>query len=197
MLMSAYLYDGDPRFILQYGGNGMATAQTIDPWLVQPLPAFPEYCHFNQAQNAGLVAGVTLTGATSGAVITVGKVALTQGTISSAGMGVLFYRPISGHVVVGENLQLAASTYCVSGSAQRDTPLNKARSILVAVETNAIRYCVGGPIPTTSAGTPASFGVPLSVGQIIVLSGEPTMDTFSWINAVSASNAVLDMVINF
>ena len=197
MYVQAYVYDGDPRFLLQYGGDSLDTATTIDSWLIQPNQKYPFYCHYTQAGNAGLVNGVQLTGATSGAVIKVGHVVLTQGAVASAGMGILFFQFISGKILNGENLQVGGVTYCVAASGQQDAPLTPARSIFVSVETDTIRYCIGGATPTNAAGTPANFGIDLPALSNIVLSSPSSITTFSMLNAASESNATVEMVINF
>jgi len=200
MFMNVYLYDGDPKYTLQYGGDSLDAATMIDNALVNPLQNFPYYCHFNAAANAGLVAGVTLTGQTSGAVIKVGKVVLTQGAVASAGMGILFYTTTtydSARIVSGENLRVGNTTYCVALSGHTDAPMSVARSIFITAETNTIRYCVGGATPTNAGATPASFGVPLTAGQSIVLSSPHELYTFSMINAASGSNAVVNIIVCF
>ena len=191
-------YDGDSKYTLQYGGSSLNTATSFDNWLMQGRQQYPCYIHFNQAASASLVDGVTLTGATSGAKIKVGHVVITQGTAASAGMGVLFYTPLSDTIVVtGENMQVGASTYCVAASNQAYTPLTPIKSVYITVESNTIRYCIGGDTPTNSAGTPASFGIPLTAGQNIVLSSGYNLSTFSMINAVSASLATVDVTFNY
>jgi hypothetical protein len=195
MFIDSRFYDGDPRFTLQYGS--LNTATTFDSWLIQPHQEYPYYCYFNQAANAGLVDGVTLTGQTSGAVIKVGHVVLTQGALNSGGMGVLFYQIVSGVIATGENLRVSSTTYCVASSKQLDCPLTPVRSIYITVETNTIRYCIGGSTPTNSAATPASFGIPLTANQNIVLASGNNISSFSMINAVSNSLAVVDVTFNF
>ena len=197
MYVIAYQYDGDPRFTLQYGGSSLNTATSFDSWLIQPHQEFPFYCYFNQAANAGLVDGVTLTGQTSGAVIKVGHVVLTQGALNSAGMGVMFYQIVSGIIATGENLRVGNTTYCVASSKQLDCPLTPVRSIYLTIESNTIRYCIGGSTPTNTGATPASFGIPLTAGQNIVLSSGNNIALFSMINAVSASLAAVDVTFNF
>lgn len=200
MFLNVFSYDGDPKYTLQYGGDTLDAVNTLDDALVNPRVTTPYYCHFNAAANAGLALGVTLTGQTSGAIVKVGKVVVTQGTVSSAGMGVLFYTTStydSARIVAGENLRVGNTTYCVASSGHTDAPMTVARSIFIVVETNTIRYAVGGVIPTNGAATPASFGVPLVAGQSLVLSSPIQLNTFSMINAASGSNAVVNIVVCF
>lgn len=208
MYVQAYTYDGDSKFTVQYGGSGLNSATSFNENLLGinhaiSLEKWQKYVHFNQAQSASFVQGVQLTGATSGTIINVGPIVITQGTASSAGMGVMFYQidpssPLNASIVSGENLTVSGpTTYCVAASKQSDTPLTPIRAVCITVESNTIRYCIGGPLPTNSVATPASFGIPLTAGQNIVLSGGYTLQTFSMINAVSSSLATVDVTFNF
>lgn len=207
MYVQAYGYDGDSKFTVQYGGSTLNSATSFDERLLginhdNQLAKWPKYIHFNQAQSASFVRGVQLTGATSGTIINAGPVVITQGTAASGGMGILFYNidassPLNAQIVSGENLQVGASTYCVAASNQSDTPLTPIRSVYITVETNTIRYCIGGAQPTNSGATPASFGIPLTAGQNIVLSSGYMLQTFYMINAVSGSTATVDVTFNF
>jgi len=194
----AFNYDGDAYFTLQYDGDVLDAAKGLDSWILQPPDGYL-FCYFKQGQNAGLIDGVTLTGQTSGAVIKVGRVIIPGGAIgSSNAQGVLFFRPISGNIVTGENLRVSTNTYCVTTSATLQPPTGMmARSILLVVETNTIRFAIGGVTPTNAAGTPASFGVPLVAGENIVISGWHDVRTFQMIHAVSTSNGVVNVVVHY
>lgn len=194
----AFNYDGDAYFTLQYDGDVLDSAVGLDSWLLNPPEGYV-FCYFNQGQNAGLVDGVKLTGQTSGAVIKVGRVIIPGGAIgSSNAQGILFFKPISGSIVSGENLRVSTTTYAVSASATLQPPSGlQARSIFVSVETNTIRFACGGVAPTNAAGTPASFGVPLRDKENVVISGWQDVKTFQMIHAASGSNAVVNVIVYY
>jgi hypothetical protein len=188
---------GDTYFTVQYNGDILDTAQGIDKWLLQPSEQFPRFCYFNAGQNAGLVDGVTLTGQTSGAVILVGHVSLTGGVVTSTGQGVLFFREISGHIVSGENLRVSTTTYCVATSGPLNCPLTPARSLMIQVETAALRYAIGGATPSNAAATPESFGGPFPAGSSLNVAGWHDVTTFKMIHADSSANAVVTVFVQF
>ena len=197
---------GDTYITLQYGGSSLNTATAIDSWLLQPNPEYPFFCYFNQSASASLVDGVTLTGATSTAVIKVGRVVLTQGSAASAGMGVLFFRydvsnPVGKVILSGENLQVSSSTYCVAASGKLDAPLTPARALFLAVETNTIRYASGGVAPTNSTATPASFGIPIvsssGIATYASIVGWKDVNSFQMLNAISGTLATVTVSVQF
>ena len=193
-----FVTDGDAYFTLQYNGDILDTATGLDSWLLNPHTEYPNYCYFNQAQNAGLVDGVTLTGQTSGAVIKVGRVVLTGGAVASAGAGVLFFQKISGTISTGENLRVSTTTYAVAASGMLDSPVGcQARAMLLQAETNAIRLAMGDVNPTNAAATPASFGVIINSGESTNISGAKNISSLKIIHAASGSNAAVNMVIYF
>ncbi len=190
-------YEGDAYFDLQYSGDGLDAATSIDADLLQPATKY--YCYFNQGQNAGLIDGVQLTGQTSAAVILVKSVVITAGAVgTSDAIGVLLYEKVSGTISSGENLRVSTNTYAVAASGQLDAPIGMpARSIGYSVESNAMRFCMAGATPTTSAGTPASFGINMANGASVIISGWKNVKDFKMINAVSTSNAKANITVFF
>jgi hypothetical protein len=192
-------FDGDTFFTLQYNGDVLDAATALDSWLLQPPINFPYFCYFNQGQSTSLIDGVTLTQATSGAVIKVGRVITTGGALgSSTGAGVLFFQKVSGEIDATHALQVGASTYCYPVSLALNSPLGlPARAIFISVETNSIRFCTGGEVPTNAAGTPANFGTLLRDTQDIVLTSYLDMRNLQMISAVSTSNATVNVAIKY
>ncbi len=198
-MIPVFSTSGSTYYTLRYNGDVLDSATKIDSWIQQHprYQEFPSYCFFNQSANAGLVNGVTLTGQTSGAVIHVGRVVLTGGAVASAGMGVLIFKAISGEVVSGENLRVGATTYCVAASARLDCPSGPARSLYIMVETNNIRYALGGATPTNSAATPADFGGLVPASSNLSISGTKDVSDFQIIHAASGSNAAVTVFVIF
>jgi hypothetical protein len=190
---------GDCYFTLQYNGDVLDSAKSIDSWLLKPSLDYKYFCYFTAGQSASLVDGVSLTGQTSGAVIKVGRVITTGGALgSSTGTGVLIFQKVSGQIVSGENLRVSTTTYCVAGSASSDMPLGQpVRSLFLSVETNSIRFTVGNVAPTNSAGTPASFGTLLKDTQTAIITSWKDCSNFKMINAVSTSNASVSVDITY
>ena len=75
--------------------------------------------------------------------------------------------------------------------------MTPAKSISASVENNTMRFTVSGVSPTNSAGTPANFGQPLTAGMALTIAGWSTVKKFSWIAAVSGSDPLLNVGINF
>lgn len=194
-----FISDGECYFTLQYNGDILDTAATLDDWLLNPRADYRRFCYFNQSANAGLVDGVRLTGQTSGAVIKVGRVVLTGGAIDSAGLGVLFFQPVSGKIVSGENLRVSTTTYCVAASGELDSPVGaRARALFVQAESNDIRFAMGGATPTNSAATPANFGTIIKgIPENVMISGFKNVETFKMVHAVSTANAVVNLQIYY
>jgi hypothetical protein len=197
--MLAFIYDGDAYIYLQYSGDGLDSAVSLDSAILEPDSNTKYYCYFKQGQNAGLVDGVQLTGQTSGAVIKAKKIITSAGAVgTSDATGVMFYDKVSGTVVSGENLRVSTTTYAVSASKQLDAPVGrKARAILLTVETNSIRFTQSGVSPTSSTGTPASFGHLILDTGSVTISGYKNVRDFKMINAVAASNAVANLTIYY
>lgn len=193
-------HSGNTAFFLQYNGNILDTASALDSWIRNPnahADQYPFYCYFNQSANAGLVDGVKLTGQTSGCVITVGKVVLTGGAIASAGLGILFFRYDSGYVAItsGENLRVSTTTYCVAASGTLHTPRQRAKTLVISVEDNNIRYAVGGVTPTVDSGTPDGLGILIEPGSGVSINGPADVDSFMLIHAAAASNATVHIAV--
>lgn len=193
-----FVYDGDCLVFLQYNGNVLDTAAGLDDWLLNPRINYPYFCYFNQGQSASLVDGVSLTGQTSGAVIKVGHVITTGGTLGgSDGVGILFFSKTSGEIQSGENLRVVATTYCVAGSIAKAAPLGKPKAVSLDVETNNIRYALGGFTPTSSTGTPASYGILLVATLSKYIAGTQNVASLQMIHAAGASNAVVNVGIYY
>ena len=198
--MSVHTYDGDAFITLQYNGDVLDTAASLDDWILNPrTQQYAHYCYFISGQSTSLVDGVTLTGQTSGAVIKVGRVITTGGALASnTGAGILFFQKVSGEIVSGENLRVSTTTYAVSASAAIDAPLGRqARSVFIVVETNSIRFTCGGVAPTNAAGTPANFGILMINGQNTVIGGAQSVRTLKMIHAASGSNAAVTVVVSY
>lgn len=199
--MYTFVHDGDCYFTLQYNGDVLDTVKSLDPWILNPPAAYPFFCFYKLGQNAGLVDGVTLTGETSGGVIKVGRVIIPGGTLAgSTAAGVLFFRQVSGQIVSGENLRVSTTTYCLAASGPLDSPVGCApKEIIVQPESgsNNIRIACGGVAPTASTETPVSFGMLLLANANIVLKGWKNVSSFQMINAVAASNAVVNVMVNY
>ena len=192
-------YSGDTYFTLQYNGNVLDTATSLDGWILQPPPDYPKFCYFISGQSTSLADGVVLTGQTSGAVIEVGRVITTGGTLAgSDGTGILFFKRRSGNIASGENLRVSTTTYCVTGSTALDAPIGQqARSVTISIETNSVRFTLGGVTPTNSAGTPASFGTLLKDTQSATFTSWRDMKNFKMIHAASASNATVNVEVQY
>ena len=197
----AFVTNGDSYFTLQYKGTTLQTATILDDWILNPKSEYPNYCYFIQGQNAGLVDGVTLTGATSGAQIQVGRVILTAGTLAgSTGVGILFYRIVPGSVPIatGENLQVSSTTYCVSNSIQIDSPVGQqARGAFIQAENNNIRFTMGNATPTSGTGTPASFGNVLFSNTSMYISGAKNLNSLQMIYDSATSNDAVNVIIAY
>lgn len=63
-------------------------------------------------------------------------------------------------------------------------------AVLITCETQAIRFCFGGAIPTQGA---AGLGHILYVGQSLRLSGARAVRTFQFINHTNGSNAFMQV----
>ena len=70
-------------------------------------------------------------------------------------------------------------------AASLPTNVQECQGVLISVETNAIRYCVGGSTPTTA------LGHKISAGDMIRLTSNSQISSFKYINAVAESNADL------
>lgn len=199
MYNQVFPYDGDCCFSFQYNGDVLDTAAGLDSWILQPRREYPRYCYFKVGYT-GLVDGVLLVGATSLAVIKVGHVALTGGVLgSTTGTGVLFFSKVSGTIVSGENLQIGGTgtVYAVTVSGQLNAPLTMASAVSLDVETNSIRYTLGGVAPTNAVITPTNFGVLLAAGLHRFIAGSTNVRNLQMIHAASGSNAVVNVEVFF
>ena len=197
MFVNSYSYDGDCYFTLQYNGDVLDAATSLDTWLLDPPAEYPYFCYFITGSETGLTGGIRLTGATSGAVIKVGKVITTGGALGSdTGAGIIFFQKVSGEIVSGENLDIGATVYAVSASVALDVPVGcKPRSVFMMVETNSIRIALGGVAPVNAAGTPAAFGAVITANQSTAINGWKNCKSLQIINAASGSNAVVNMMV--
>jgi hypothetical protein len=196
--MMFFPWEGEAYLYLQYGGSGLNTATAIDTNVL--CPQNKKFVYFQQGQNAGLANGVILTGQTSGCVIRVDKVLITEGTTSgSDALGVLFFDHLNAYTVVsGENLRVSTTTYAVAASNCIDAPYRmNARSLFVQTETNSIRFIYAGNTPTTSGGTPANLGAILTAGNNIVIAGWEAVRRFKFINAVNGGLATVNIHVSY
>jgi hypothetical protein len=192
---------GTAGLYLKFSGDLLDTAQGIPAAALHPPSRY--YLRFT-AGVATLVVGATLVGQTSAVVLTVNGIAITSGTLATSdATGILFVTVVSGTLAADENLRIATTTQCVSRTALITMPVpyrhpGVARSVLMHVETNTIRFLYDGSAPTTSSETgDASFGVPLADGQSMPLKGEQNITNLKFINAATASNGVLNLVIYY
>jgi hypothetical protein len=85
---------------------------------------------------------------------------------------------------------LTEGAYQVALTAQLEfNRIRRAHSVMISVETGAIRYTIDGTTPTTTAGT--AVGHLGEVGDVITITGFDNIKNFKAINAVAANNAAL------
>jgi len=180
--MLVFPYEGDAYLTLKYSGSILASAVSLDPYVIKPTTNY--YIHFHSGQNAGLVDGVTLVGQTSGGVVRVDRVLITGGVISSNNaVGVLFCEHISDNKIIsGENLRVSTTTYCVAHTSLLSTPFSlSARALFLTVETNSLRVSYSGVPPTSGSGTPSAFGHLVKSDNTFRVSGWKSVKDFKMI----------------
>jgi hypothetical protein len=199
--MNTFDMMGIAGLYLKYSGDLVDVAQSLSTHVLHPPSR--TYMRFSVGV-ATLVTGVRLVGQSSNAVLTVNGVVVTAGTLSgNDGAGIIFVTVVSGTPQDGENLRISATTQCVSRSTVITIPAPHwgaeiARAVFVQVETNSIRLLWDGSTPTTSGETgDVSFGFLLTDAQSIPLKGEQNVKNLKFINAATASNAVVNLAIYY
>jgi hypothetical protein len=195
--MQTFNVTGEEGITVQYSGDVLDVAVSLDANLINPPCQF--YVMFTSGV-ATLVKGVKLTGQTSTNTCRVKAVVVTSGTLAgNDGAGILFLEELSGPITATENLRVSTTTYCIANTTQIDCKAEgmSAKSMFLTVETNTLRINWTGASPTTSAGTPASFGHPITAGQSIEISGNVNVKNFKMINAATASNGVANITIKY
>jgi hypothetical protein len=186
---------------LKYSGDLVDVAQSLSTHVLHPPSR--TYMRFS-AGVATLVTGVTLTGQTSGAVVVVKGVVVTAGTLAgNDGAGIFFVSVTSGVPQTDENWRVATTTYCVSRTALLTIPsphwgAEIARAAFVQAETNSIRLLWDSSPPTTTSETgDTSFGFLLNATESIPIKGELNVKNLQFVNAATASNAVVNIGIYY
>ncbi len=199
--MNTFDMYGVAGLYLQYSGNLVDVAQSLSSHVLHP--PVRTYMRFS-AGVATLVTGVTLTGQTSAAVIVVKGVVVTAGTLAgNDGAGIIFVTVTSGVPQTDENWRVATTTYCVSRTAVITMPSahwasEVARAVFVQAETNSIRLLWDGSTPTTTSETgDTSFGFILGALESIPIKGEQNVKNLQFINAATASNAVVNLALYY
>jgi len=195
--MQVFSVSGEAGLYVQYSGDLCDSALSLDANLINPPSQY--YIRFT-AGVATLKVGVQLTGGTSSNTSRVKAVVVTSGTLAgNDGAGILFLEELSGPITAGEDMDTGATTQCVARTTQIDCKVKDltAKSLLVFVETNTMRFDCSGASPTNSAATPASFGIPMAANTSAEISGQGNVKNFKFINAASASNGVMNVLIRY
>ena len=199
--MNTFDMYGVAGLYLKYSGDLVDVAQSLSTHVLHP--PVRTYMRFT-AGIATLVTGVTLTGQTSNAVVTVNGVVVTSGTLAGTdGAGIIFVTVVSGTPVTDENLRIATTTQCISRTAVITIPTPHwgaeiARAVFLQAETNSIRLLWDGSTPTTTSETgDTSFGFILGALESIPIKGEQNVKNLKFINAATASNAVVNIEVYY
>lgn len=196
-----FAHQGQATIYLKYVGDGTSTilntATGLDDYVKELKTPYIQY--FSAGQSASLVDGVTLTGQTSGAVLHVERVLITQGTLGgSDACGVLFCKSITGTVTAGENLRVSTTTYCVAVESQKAIPKGLfLKHITMQVENNNLRVLWDGLSPTNSAATPASWGLLVQANENLPIAGYHNCCNLKMINAVAGSYGYASLLLAY
>ena len=192
--MIVFPFSGTAGLFLKYTSG--STAASMSGFVLKPPT--DKYVYYTSGA-ATLVQGVKLTGQTSSATMIVEAVVLCSGTLGGTGTGIVFLRDISGTITAGENLRTATpATACVAKTTQLSVvPDVPPKSVFLQCETYNLRILWTGDSPTNSAATPASQGLLFQANENIEITGWANVVNLQWCNAVSASNGVLNMIVNY
>jgi hypothetical protein len=194
--MITFELSGQAGIYLKYEGDVLDVVNTLPSAVLNPV--VKTFIRFT-AGVATLVKGVLLLGGTSGATCQVDTVVVTKGTLAgSNGEGVVFLRNISGTIQDGENLGTGATVQAVSRSTLQTLPswVSEVGSVLLQIETNAVRILYDGSNPTNSTETgDPNYGILLNPTDSIQLKGWINVSKLKFINAVAANNGVVNLVL--
>lgn len=187
---------GNGFIFLQYSGDYIDSAKSLDASILSPPT--DKYIHFS-AGTTGMVANASIIGGTSSATAKVNNVVITSGTLAGGdAAGIIFLRDVVGTWTLGEDITVAGpSTIGVARSAVLNVPGQQARSVFLQCETNSLRIDWSGKIPTNSAATPASHGVLFQANENMEITGNNNLTNLKFINAVSTSNGVLNVIVSY
>jgi hypothetical protein len=96
------------------------------------------------------------------------------------------------HGVPDETTRVAATDVAqnIAAALYTNENNNPAIALLITCETNMIRFCLGGSVPTQGA---AGAGHILYVGQSLRLSSARSIRSFQFINHTNGANAFLQV----
>jgi len=150
------------------------------------------FVRYTTGATAALTLNELLTGGTSNMTARLVAQAVEVGTAGSSDTGVLFLKEVqAGFTAAGETLTGGASTGTVD-TIQAPIVLpafGAPKAALITVETSAIKFTVGGVLPTTTALQ--NYGFHLDPGQSVAIRGIPNIRSFKCINAVASNGAVV------
>ena len=186
MTYNVFAISGEAGIYLRYSGDNLDTAMTIDPAVLCPPTQF--YMYFSSGAATMLV-NKPLVGVTSAATARIVAVVLMSGTLAGAGKGIVFVNQITGTFQAGETV----TGYCVLDTTQIDCQAMglQAKSALVQVETNSLRFLCDGVPPA------ASFGMLLKDGNSIEIYGPMNLQRFKIINDSGSANGVANILVRF
>jgi len=199
--MQIFVTEGTGVIYLKYSGDATSeilnTSTGLDSYVTHLKTRYMSY--FSAGGETGLVDGVTLTGQTSGAIIQVKRVLITNGTIGADdAVGALFFDVITGTITNGENLRVGTTTYCVAESAEIEIPKGmRLRHITLQVETHSLRVGWSPCQITNSAATPASYGMLIQANENMTVVGNINCANFKLINAVADSYGVANLILSY
>jgi hypothetical protein len=195
--MITFPVTGEAFVYLQYSGNtGMDTATSIPSPVLNPK--WNTYLHFT-AGTSDLIIGKNIIGGTSGATANVKEIVITNGTLAgSDAAGIIFIDNITGTWALGENITISGpSTIGVARSVVLYVPMTPAKTVFLQCETNSVRLCWTGYTPTNSVATPASQGIVFEPTENVEITGWNNISNLKFINAVSTSNATLNIIVGY
>lgn len=195
--MVMFPVSGEAFIYLQYSGDGgLDAANSISPLILNPR--VNTYLHYT-AGTSNLTVGKNIIGGTSSATANINGVVITSGTLAGGdAAGIIFITNITGTWASGENITISGpTTIGVARSAVMSVPMIPAKTALLQCETNNVRICWNGYTPTNSAATPANQGVLMQPIENIEINGWNNISNLKFINAVSTSNGVLNIIVGY
>lgn len=195
--MLTFPVTGESFVYLQYSGDGgLDAATSISSSILNPK--WNTYLHFT-AGTSNLVVGKNIIGGTSTATANVKAVVVTSGTLAgNNGAGIIFLDNITGTWALGENITISGpTTVGVARSTVLYIPMLQAKSVFLQCETNSVRLCWSGYTPTNSAATPANQGILFQANENLEITGWNNISNLQFINAVSTSNGVLNVIVGY
>ena len=187
--MKVFDYDGDAGLYLNLSGNLIDAAWSVSSFNgLYLVPAETSHILRFTTGTAYLVAGKTITGATSTFNAHLLAVVIGSGTLAGGdATGFILVSNPSGTLTVGgENYTVGSDACCTSTQSLECPSWIKGRrptALWMTVETNTIRYTHDGTTPTTAVGHS------LAAGGALVLKGAKNIYNLKVINAAGASNS--------